>query len=417
MKNLFLFLIITILFAIVSTKDSYGIPAFSRKYKTSCSTCHYAFPMLNAFGKAFKNNGYRYPVDDENFVKEEPVSLGSEGYKKVWPDAIWPADIPGTSPISVFATGRINYDAMSNVKWGFEIPHEVEILYSGTIGENFSFFGEVEVENEDNEVEIAFPFLLQYDFSPEFHIRAGMVQSDPTPTHLRLTRNHYNIASFRSRNGWRFRDDQYGLELWGALNGIGNRGGLTYRLGIVNGQGLTAIKPEKDFYGKVTYKIGGLSEIGGTKGIKKSETSEFYIDNSLTLGGFFYKGTETKESARDENLTVFGGDLDLWFNRFIVNSTLMLMNSEITDTTDKRKSMAYYIQGNGVIYPWLIGIVRYEWEDKDTDNDDVKPVNAIIPGITVLPRANIKLIFEFKKFLDEANKKNDTFTLQINFGI
>jgi hypothetical protein len=31
----------------------------------------------------------------------------------------------------------------------------------------------------------------------------------------------------------------------GALNGIGNRGGLTYRLSIVNGQGLTALKPKR----------------------------------------------------------------------------------------------------------------------------------------------------------------------------
>jgi hypothetical protein len=131
---------------------------------------------------------------------------------------------------------------------------------------------------------------------------------------------------------------------------------------------------------------------------KNEQDLEFYIDNSLTLGGFFYKGTETKENAKNENLTVFGGDLDLWYSRFIINSSVMLMNSDLADTSDTRKSMAYYIQGNGVIYPWLIGIVRYEWEDKDTDNDGVKPVNAIIPGITVLPRANIKLIFEFKKF-------------------
>jgi hypothetical protein len=79
--------------------------------------------------------------------------------------------------------------------------------------------------------------------------------------------------------------------------------------------------------------------------------------------------------------------------------------------------MVYYVQGNYVLYPWLIGLIRYEWEDKDTDDDNVKPVNAVIPGITVMARANVKLLFELKKFLDEANKKKDTFVLQINFGI
>jgi hypothetical protein len=399
------------------SETSHAIPAFSRKYKTSCSTCHYAFPMLNAFGEAFKNNGYRYPEGrDPEMTKEEPVSLGSEAYKKVWPNAVWPSDIPGSSTISVHAVGRINYGALNPVKWEFEIPHELEVLYGGTIGEDFSFFGEMELENEVNETVIAFPFALQFDPDPVLHVRAGMVHADPTPTHLRLTRNHYNIASLRSRNGWRFRDEQIGLELWGAGNGAGSRGGFTYRLGVVNGQGISDVNPQKDVYGKATYKIGGLGEIGGAEA-EGSEVSEFYIDNSVTLGGFFYKGTASKSGAKDEDFTIFGGDVDFWYNRMILNCALMLMNSDIPNTTS-RKSMAYYAQGNYVLYPWLIGLVRYEWEDKDTEEDAVsKPVNAVIPGITVVARANVKFILEFKKYLDKANEKNDTFVLQMNFGI
>lgn len=221
MKHIMFGLLIAACVSVVLTEKSFGIPSFSRKYKTSCSTCHYAAPMLNAFGKAFKNNGYRYPAGtDPEMTKEEPVDLGSEGYKKVWPDAIWPADIPGTSPLSLWAIGRINYEAMAHTKWSLEIPHELELLYGGTIGDDFSFFGELEVENENNELEFAFPFALQYDFSPGFHIRVGMVHADPTPTHMRLTRNHYNMASFRSRNRWRFRDEHVGLEAWGAGNGM-----------------------------------------------------------------------------------------------------------------------------------------------------------------------------------------------------
>ena len=84
-----------------------AVPIFSRKYQTSCSTCHYAFPQLNAFGKAFLNNGWRYPGGDANFRKDEPTSLGSEAYKQVWPNAIWPSDIPGSAPIAVHAVGSI----------------------------------------------------------------------------------------------------------------------------------------------------------------------------------------------------------------------------------------------------------------------------------------------------------------------
>src|SRR5258708_32152824 len=35
------------------------IPAFARKYGMKCSACHLAVPVLNQFGQAFKDNGYR----------------------------------------------------------------------------------------------------------------------------------------------------------------------------------------------------------------------------------------------------------------------------------------------------------------------------------------------------------------------
>ncbi|OGU32991.1 MAG: hypothetical protein A2X67_01895 [Ignavibacteria bacterium GWA2_55_11] len=415
MKRVIVGFLATASLMLLFTEESYGIPAFSRKYRTSCSTCHYAAPMLNAFGKAFKNNGYRYPAGtDPEMTKEEPVSLGSEAYKKVWPNAIWPSDIPGTSPVSVWAVGRINYAAMSTVKWEFEIPHEVEILYAGTMGEEFSFFGEVEIENEANATEIAFPFALQYDMSPGLHVRMGMVHADPTPNHLKLTRNHYNMASFRSRNGWRFRDEHVGLEVWGAGNGSGERGGFTYRLGVVNGQGLSDMNRDKDYYAKATYKIGGLGEVGGTEGAG-SDVSDFFLDDNVTLGAFVYSGTASKTGVLDENFSIVGGDVDFWYKRFILNGAIMLMDSRITGTP-QRKSMVYYAQANAVLYPWLIGLIRYEWEDQNTDLDAVKPVNAVIPGITLMARANVKLMFEFKKFFDEDSKKKDTFGIQVNFG-
>ncbi len=416
MKHRFFFVVVGLFIAVLMTEQAAAIPAFSRRYKTSCSTCHYAFPMLNAFGQAFLNNGYRYPGVDEDYVKEEPTRLGAEGQKRVWPDAIWPADMPGTSPLAVRAIGRINYGALEDVKWNFELPHEVELFYAGAIGENFSFFGEVEIENEDGELEFAFPLFLQYDHSPQFHVRAGMVSADPTPTHLRITRNHYTVASLRTRNRFRLRGDAAGIEVWGAGNGPNGRGGFTYRGGIVNGQGGVAdVNKEKDFYGRFTYKIGGLGEIGGAEAGATQQT-DFYIDNSLTLGAFGYIGTASG-ALPDEDFRIFGGDVDYWHDRFILNGMIITMNSDIGGLAD-RTSLAYYVQGQYVLYPWLIGLVRYEWEDIDTDDDaDTTVKNSIIPGITVMARANVKLVFEFKKPLDEANEKKNTFVLQMEFGI
>jgi hypothetical protein len=49
---------IAVLPVFVPIKDASAVPAFARKYGTSCYTCHSGFPARNAFGEAFKNNGY-----------------------------------------------------------------------------------------------------------------------------------------------------------------------------------------------------------------------------------------------------------------------------------------------------------------------------------------------------------------------
>ena len=171
---------------------------------------------------------------------------------------------------------------------------------------------------------------------------------------------------------------------------------------------------DKDYYAKATYKIGGLGEVGGTEGAG-SDVSDFFLDDNVTLGAFVYSGTASKTGVLDENFSIVGGDVDFWYKRFILNGAIMLMDSRITGTP-QRKSMVYYAQANAVLYPWLIGLIRYEWEDQNTDLDAVKPVNAVIPGITLMARANVKLMFEFKKFFDEDSKKKDTFGIQVNFG-
>ena len=42
-----------------------AIPAFARKYEQNCTACHNVWPMLNAAGRQFKENGYKFPKDKE----------------------------------------------------------------------------------------------------------------------------------------------------------------------------------------------------------------------------------------------------------------------------------------------------------------------------------------------------------------
>src|SRR5690348_8145188 len=83
------------------TGNSWAIPAFSRQYGTSCATCHIDFPKLNDFGKAFKDAGFKFPKDDESFIKIPPVLLGAPAQKELWPHTIFPGTIPGLPPIGL----------------------------------------------------------------------------------------------------------------------------------------------------------------------------------------------------------------------------------------------------------------------------------------------------------------------------
>ncbi|HXM21449.1 MAG TPA: hypothetical protein VN948_09320 [Terriglobales bacterium] len=116
-----------ILTVVLLTGSSYAIPAFSRQYGTSCSTCHVDFPKLNDFGKAFKDAGFKFPKDDETFIKVPPVMLGAPAQKELWPHTIFPGVIPGLPPISL----RFNqfFQVTSNNRNNFNAQ-----LPAGTVG-------------------------------------------------------------------------------------------------------------------------------------------------------------------------------------------------------------------------------------------------------------------------------------------
>ena len=136
--------------ALLTAPLAEAIPAFARKYETSCQTCHTVFPKLNAFGTAFRLNGYRMPKETEDMVKDKQISLGAPAYKKLWPQAIWPGAISSHVPLAVnikFAdvnTSSLNEDGTtSKVKNDFQFPQEVNLFAGGTLGDHVSYLGEV----------------------------------------------------------------------------------------------------------------------------------------------------------------------------------------------------------------------------------------------------------------------------------
>jgi hypothetical protein len=135
---------------LLSVPKTSAIPAFSRKYQTSCTTCHNNYPELNDFGEAFKKNGFKFPKDDEVFVKEPPVLLGSKAQREAFPGAVYPGEIPGYLPIAFRYEGNFTLNRKQPpgviTQNGFTprtdlfAPNTFTIISAGSVGQNLSFW-------------------------------------------------------------------------------------------------------------------------------------------------------------------------------------------------------------------------------------------------------------------------------------
>lgn len=407
--------IILILFPLAFvSRPATALPSFARKYKTSCQTCHVAFPKLTAFGRAFKANGYRFPAgQDPEMVKQERASLGAEGYKKVFPNAVWPADVSLFSPVSAHMLNRVNIRPDGVPKTEFEFPHELELFSADTIGDRFSYLAEIEID----EGELGYDGFLQYDASPAFHVRIGGI--DPLPEEFsenrRLTAAHYNYGNFRGKSGgFRLRDGSGGLLVEGAINGSAGVGGLRYRAGVVNGNGRTDTNNAKDFFAGLDYKIGGMGVAGG---LQQSGSDKPWVDNSVTVGVMGYSGKATYTSGSgseyDDKVTYLAGHVSAWLGNL---NLLGIYSSQKNDNPSGNgqdlDTKAWFIQGDYVLYPWLIPTLRYE----STRRGSASAVRMVVPAVSVLARANIRFYVEGQIRLDDAGKDADMYVVGVNWG-
>jgi hypothetical protein len=396
------------------SRSAEAVPSFARKYKTSCQTCHVAFPKLNAFGRAFKANGYRFPAgQDPEMVKQERASLGAEGYKKVFPEAVWPADISLFSPISGHMINRVNILPDGVPKTEFEFPHELEVFFADTIGDRFSYLAEIEID----EGELEYDGFLQYDASPAFHVRIGGI--DPLPEEFsegrRLTAAHYNYGNFRGKSGgFRLRDGSAGLAVEGAINGSGGVGGLRYRAGVINGDGRTDSNDAKDVFAGLDYKIGGMGVAGGPQ---QSGSEKPWVDNSVTVGILGYSGKATYTSGSgseyDDKVTYLAGHVSAWVgNLNLLGIYSSQKNDNPSGNGQRLDTKAWFIQGDYVLYPWLIPTLRYE----STKRGSASAVRMLVPAVSVLARANIRFLVEGQIRLDDAGKDADKYVVGVNWG-
>lgn len=388
-------------------QDARSIPAWARKYKTSCATCHISFPKLNAFGRAFQMNGYQFPGGaeaDQEKTKEETVPMGSEAYKRVWPNAIWPNILPGSVPLAVIVEAEMAYNP--NAPEGepsitfANIPGEIEVLTGGNFGDNISFFAELEIVGGEADLEMAH---ISFDnLLPDngLSLRIGKIVPIVTPfsNMRRLTTPYWYATRPFGNNEWNFDRAQQGFEARGLLS----RGRLIYSVGLVEGRA-NVLNSDKDFYLHLGYKAGGM-RLDGVREEGTAGPSNPWEDNSVRFDVFYYSGRATLVGGQKDRFSQLGGSLDLYWNRLNLSALLAIQNDErpvIGQSFDGRATH-FMAEGTLVAYPWLLPTLRYERFTARL-GDDAETEQRFVPGLVALIRANVKavLAMEIEKEAEE----------------
>jgi hypothetical protein len=246
-----------------------------------------------------------------------------------------------------------------------------------------------------------------------------------------------SISARTEEDRWRFREDQPGIQIWGALNGPREKGGLTWAVGVANGQGLIDSNDSKDLFARVAYKFGGYGELGGGE---MPQNIEYWRDDSIKLGLFTYVGESTNtyagsttalsgtpgagivtvsaNSVVENDFSIVGAEFDWWFRDLnLFGLFLRQSDDDPRGTGESIDTDAWFVEANYVVYPWLIGIVRYGETKQDFSvRPDPVTQEFLVPAITLIARANVKFTIEAQVRLDDPGKGQDSFVLGIDFG-
>ena len=423
-----------------------ALPSFSRKYQTSCLTCHTVYPMLNAFGEAFRRDGYRFPSVkgslDSDAIKGPEIALGQEEYIKLFPDSVFPAKIMEAVPLSIMLNGAITMNfpdsdakaAAGNVFSWNGIVGEAHLFAGGAFNDNLTYFAQLTLSSAEG-VDIETGYLLWNDIVGPRHLVnlwLGRLMA-PQLTSYALHSSYLSdsmlpavsIAGLYNPTGSFAVGQPHadGIE----LNGI-----IAHRLGYSVGwlassqaDGLATIDAE-DVYAHLGVKTGGIALDGeGKYGPNPPNTKKPWAEKSITLDLFAYHGMSLLDSGtgtvddpvapvgQKNSVGVVGGAVRAQYASAILTSGLQFEHHDAPyqgtpatpdaanpgsylpgtpNTTTHGDAWVQYNELDYVIFPWLVPGVRTELTTMTVDPNSRATLFRLVPGIATLIRPNVRLV-------------------------
>lgn len=402
---------------LLAWNDAFAIPAFARKYGTSCLTCHTIYPKLTPFGEAFRRNGFRFPGVDSDYVKQETVALGQEAAKKTFPSSVWPGTLPISAPIAIGFNGQAflfpnstSSVAAANGGSGVslnDLVKEGHIWAGASIDDSTTLWGELTFSSGGVDVEHA-QVLFNDLVGPKHAVNLTVGRGFPTLTSFGPHSSYLGDAFITtvpvtgiygtSSDPFTLVDNYNGVELTSVLGGV-----IDASIGVTAGKNTVPGRffNSENVYGHVGAKLGGMRLDGeGSQG--PADAMRPWAENAVTVDVFAFRSRETFPTpaaidpatppVADTSLTL-GADLRAQLGSAELNAGAYTMHHDRgTASLDAVNTNVEWGELSYVLFPWLVPAVRVERiELRPAGGPNVSDYH-VMPGIAFLLRANIKAI-------------------------
>lgn len=367
MKRAILFMFIITLLVVFINQNLSGIPAFARKHRLSCKTCHAPFPRLKPYGEEFAANGF--VLKD----KPNPRYFIDTGDDKL--------SLMRSLPFAIRMDGFFSYNNSKTENTDLGTPYNVKLLSGGSLGKNISYYFYFFFSEHGEIVGLEDAFIMFGDlFKSGIDLAIGQFQvSDPLfKRELRLTYEDYQV--YKAKPGTTNISLTYDR---GLMFSYTIPGGPDLVFEVLNGTGIDEANVFKNFdHDKYKNFFGRISQDFG---------------EHFRIGAFGYTGKEEIDDALN-SVWMWGGDATLAFGDVEFNFQYMERNDDnpiflhsvpIEFRTKGGMAELVYTPGGDDVQWYAVAL--YNWVDSEYDNIDYESA-AFHLGYLI--RRNIRLMAE-----------------------
>lgn len=299
--------------ATAMVEEGDAIPAFARKYRMSCTTCHAPLPRLKEYGDEFAGNGF--VLKD----KDAPGYFVDTGDRNLSLIRDW--------PIAARLEGWIRHESSTGNETDLSVPMNLKLLSGGSLGKNIAYYFYFYLSERGEVAGVEDAYIMFNDLlGQDLDVYVGQFQvSDPLfKRELRLTYEDYFVYTMEpGLSNMNLKYDRGIMITYGAPTGT------DVIFEIFNGNGLAEAEgPEhiydddkyKNVFGRVSQGIGEYLRIGafGYYG-KEADIAEdtavgAFVNEAWMIGGDATLGYGPVElnlqyiERRDDNPGVYAAD-------------------------------------------------------------------------------------------------------------